>query len=90
MILGEDELAAGKVRVKELGLEEGHPEKEGVLVDISSLVDEVRSRLVKKRAAAPTSTSTATAGNVMELAQKLDGVKVETATEAPTTEGAGV
>lgn len=45
VILGEDELAAGKVRVKVLGLEEGHPEKEGVLVDMTDLVEEVRKRL---------------------------------------------
>lgn len=48
IILGEDELANGKVRVKEMGLEEGHPEKEGVLVDLASLVDEVKARLARK------------------------------------------
>ncbi|KAF7592193.1 Cytoplasmic and mitochondrial histidine tRNA synthetase [Aspergillus hancockii] len=49
VILGEDELAAGKVRIKEMGLEEGHPEKEGVLVDLAVLPDEVKSRLAKKQ-----------------------------------------
>ena len=32
-----------------MGLEEGHPEKEGVLVDLSSLVDEVKRRLSRKK-----------------------------------------
>ena len=32
-----------------MGLEEGHPEKEGVLVDLSSLVDEVKSRISRKK-----------------------------------------
>ncbi|KAK5141062.1 hypothetical protein BJ546DRAFT_1062319 [Cryomyces antarcticus] len=45
VILGDDELAAGKVRVKELGLPEGHAEKDGVLVAKARLVEEVRARL---------------------------------------------
>jgi histidyl-tRNA synthetase len=45
VILGEDELAAGKVRIKQMGLEDGHPEKEGVLVELKSLSTEVRQRL---------------------------------------------
>ncbi|KAI2898497.1 hypothetical protein CBS63078_7613 [Aspergillus niger] len=49
VILGEDELAAGKVRVKEMGLEDGHPEKEGVLVDLTALPAEVKARVAKKR-----------------------------------------
>jgi histidyl-tRNA synthetase len=47
VILGQDELAAGKVRVKALGLPDGHPEKEGVLVEKEVLVTEVRKRLQK-------------------------------------------
>lgn len=47
VILGEDELAAGKVKVKQMGLPEGNPEKDGVLVDKSQLVEEVRARLKK-------------------------------------------
>ena len=47
MILGEDEEKAGKVKIKELGLPEGHPEKDGVMVNRSDLVREVRSRLEK-------------------------------------------
>lgn len=49
MILGDDELAHGKVRVKELGLREGHPEKDGVLVAMNELVKEVKERLRRKQ-----------------------------------------
>lgn len=47
VILGEDELAQGKVKIKEMGLSEGHPEKDGVMVSIADLVQEVRVRLEK-------------------------------------------
>lgn len=49
VILGEDELKAGKVKIKELGLEEGHPEKEGVLLPMDELVEGIKSRLTAKR-----------------------------------------
>lgn len=48
VILGEDEQAKGQVRVKELGLEAGHTEKDGVLVDLTNLVEEVRQRLKRR------------------------------------------
>jgi histidyl-tRNA synthetase len=48
VILGEEEQAAGKVKIKEMGLLEGHPEKDGVLVNISELPVEVKKRLAKK------------------------------------------
>ncbi|KAH8602544.1 histidyl-tRNA synthetase-like protein [Bisporella sp. PMI_857] len=48
VILGEDEVAAGKVKIKENGLRAGHPEKEGVLVDLGDLVPEIRKRLARK------------------------------------------
>lgn len=48
VILGEDEQAQGKVKIKELGLPEGHPEKDGVMVDSKDLVQEVRERLREK------------------------------------------
>jgi histidyl-tRNA synthetase len=48
VVLGEDELAQGKVKIKEMGLQEGHPEKEGVLVNLSDLVNEVKERLRRK------------------------------------------
>lgn len=48
VILGEEEQAAGKVKIKEMGLPDGHPDKDGVLVDISELPAEVKKRLAKK------------------------------------------
>lgn len=48
MIIGEDEIAQGKVKIKENGLREGHPEKEGVLVNVSDLVSEIQHRLKRK------------------------------------------
>ncbi|ROV90888.1 hypothetical protein VSDG_08016 [Cytospora chrysosperma] len=45
VILGEEELANGQVKLKQMGLEDGHPEKEGILVSINDLVGEVRRRL---------------------------------------------
>jgi len=48
VIIGEDELAAGKVKIKENGLREGHPEKEGVLVELKDLVSEVKQRIKRK------------------------------------------
>lgn len=48
VILGEDEQAQGKVKIKEMGLPEGHPEKDGVMVDTKDLVQEIREKLRKK------------------------------------------
>jgi histidyl-tRNA synthetase len=48
VILGEEEQAAGKVKIKEMGLPDGHPDKDGVLVNISELPVEVKKRLAKK------------------------------------------
>lgn len=41
-------MAQGKVKIKEMGLREGHPEKEGVLVALTDLVPEIRKRLERK------------------------------------------
>jgi len=52
VILGEEELARGEVKLKELGLPEGHLEKEGVTVSLENLTEEVKKRItedVKKR-----------------------------------------
>jgi histidyl-tRNA synthetase len=49
VILGQDELAADKVRVKVLGLCSDDLEKEGLLVDKAMLVEEVRKRLQQIR-----------------------------------------
>ena len=45
VILGEDELSRGLVKIKQLGLSEGHPEKEGVMVQQNDLITEIQSRL---------------------------------------------
>jgi histidyl-tRNA synthetase len=38
-------LAAGKLKIKVLGLSDGHLEKEGVLIEKADLVVEVRKQL---------------------------------------------
>ncbi|KAJ5892377.1 hypothetical protein N7504_009068 [Penicillium tannophilum] len=65
VILGEEELAAGKVRIKEMGLPADHPEKEGVEVELASLVAELKSRLAQKQT-----------GVVDSLAQQLQSAQV--------------
>lgn len=67
VILGEDELAAGKVRIKEMGLEDGHPEKEGVLVDLAALPAEIKTRVANKRRGQ----------DVQEITEQLEATKVE-------------
>lgn len=49
VILGEEELANGQVKLKQMGLDDGHPEKEGILVAIPNLVSEVHRRLEQLR-----------------------------------------
>ncbi|KAJ4268427.1 Cytoplasmic and mitochondrial histidine tRNA synthetase [Fusarium torreyae] len=49
IFLGEDEVASGKVKIKEMGLQEGHPEKEGILVSQSDMAKEIKTRLQRKR-----------------------------------------
>ncbi|KAI1338495.1 hypothetical protein F5Y15DRAFT_385954 [Xylariaceae sp. FL0016] len=49
VVLGDDELAQGQVKIKEMGLREGHPEKDGVLVNLSDIVQEVKQRLLRKQ-----------------------------------------
>ena len=48
MILAPDEQAKGKVKIKEMGLPEDHPEKNGVEVDSANLPAEVKKRLAAK------------------------------------------
>lgn len=46
VILGEDELKDGKVKIKVLGIkDENNPEKDGVLVERANMVAEIRKRL---------------------------------------------
>ncbi|KAK5663364.1 hypothetical protein OQA88_3792 [Cercophora sp. LCS_1] len=49
LILGEDELAQGKVRFKEMGLPADHPQKEGELISFEKLEEEVQQRLDLKK-----------------------------------------
>jgi histidyl-tRNA synthetase len=63
VILGETEVAEGKVKIKENGLREGHPEKDGVMVPLTDLVSEVRQRLERK-------------ANLESLAKHAEGLKV--------------
>lgn len=66
VIFGEDEFAKNQVKIKELGLHlpKDHPDKDGVVVEISNLVDEL-----KRRIANPT--------DVAALTQKVEDLKVE-------------
>ena len=73
VILGDEELAAGNCRIKELGLPEGHPEKDGVMVELEHVHREVKSRLNHREA----SGASITAG--------LSGMTLDQATEAPKT-----
>lgn len=49
VFIGEDELAQGKVKIKEMGLKDGHPEKEGVLVDTSRMAEDLKYRIQRKK-----------------------------------------
>jgi histidyl-tRNA synthetase len=61
IILGEDEAAQGKLRLKRMGLEDGHPEKNGVLIDKTDVASEVKKMLERVRL------EEATAGQVESL-----------------------
>jgi histidyl-tRNA synthetase len=63
VVIGEDEVAQGKVNIKEMGLREGHPEKNGVLVNLADIVPEIRQRLKRK-------------ANLDQLVQEADGLRV--------------
>ncbi|KAL7911229.1 hypothetical protein GGI35DRAFT_468841 [Trichoderma velutinum] len=49
IFIGEDELAQGKVKIKEMGLKDGHPEKDGVLIDTTRMADDLKYRIQRKR-----------------------------------------
>jgi histidyl-tRNA synthetase len=49
IVLGEDEMKEGKVKIKEMGLPEGHPDKNGVDVELVNLVDEMKKRIATKK-----------------------------------------
>ena len=69
VILGEDEQAQGKVKIKEMGATGS--EKEGVLVDLKELVAEVKMRL--RRATDSDDVGDVTAAtNGLDLAAKTE------------------
>ncbi|KAF4552598.1 Histidine--tRNA ligase-like protein [Elsinoe fawcettii] len=49
ILLGEEEMKNGQCKIKELGLPEGHPEKNGVLVQLTELEREVLARVKSER-----------------------------------------
>lgn len=69
VILGEDELARGEVKLKELGLPEGHPEKEGVTVSLENLAEEVRKRTGHQSLSKVQALQEATAGLTLDGAR---------------------
>lgn len=83
IVIGEDEVAQGKVKIKEMGLREGHPEKEGILVDLVDVAAEVKQRLRRK----------ADLEGLFQEAEGLrvvDGIKGETEKIPATTEAVAV
>lgn len=73
VILGDEELAAGKCKIKEMGLPEGHAEKDGVLIELADLEQEVKSRIARS-------------GNTAAITNGLNGVSLgEAAAAAPKT-----
>jgi histidyl-tRNA synthetase len=66
VIFGEDEIAKKQVKIKEMGLPDGHPEKDGVVVEISNLASEVKRRIANQ-------------ADVEVLTQEAEGLKVEAA-----------
>ena len=59
-------MAAGKAKIKEMGLKDNHPEKEGVEVELVSLVPELQARINKKQ----------TDNAVSELSEKVQAAQV--------------
>ena len=53
VILGEDEWKADKLKIKEMGLPDGHPEKDGVEVTKADLVKEPQARLSRSKIELP-------------------------------------
>lgn len=47
IIMGEDEVEKQQVKIKEMGLPDGHPEKDGVLVSNADLVAEMKLRIAR-------------------------------------------
>jgi histidyl-tRNA synthetase len=77
VIFGEDEFAKNQVKIKELGLHlpQDHPDKDGVVVEISNLVDEIKRRIANQT-------------GVAALTEKTEGLKVEAAESVDVPAGA--
>lgn len=77
----QDELAQGKAKFKEMGLPEDHPLKEGELISLDNLIEEVQTRLARKEQL----------DRITEQAEGLkvvDGIKGEEVKAAATAETA--
>ncbi|TIA18216.1 histidyl-tRNA synthetase [Aureobasidium pullulans] len=78
LILGEEELKAGQCKLKEMGLPDGHPEKEGVPIAMDKLEEQVKEVIERSRLAQLNS--------VEAVADKLDTTNLdEAAAAAPKT-----
>ncbi|KAI9812421.1 MAG: Cytoplasmic and mitochondrial histidine tRNA synthetase [Pycnora praestabilis] len=77
IILGEEEQAQGKVKIKEMGLQEGHPEKEGIMVDLQHLVPELQRRLRNRE-------------NATDVEDGIGALHVAEAEQMPRTENDGL
>lgn len=85
VVLGEDEQAQGKVKIKELGLPAGHPEKDGVLVALADLVSEIKARIDREGESLPMQDIKDGIEGVVEKMQSLTGV--EGSEQKPAEEG---
>ncbi|PSR92398.1 histidyl-tRNA synthetase, class IIa [Coniella lustricola] len=81
VILGQEELIAGQVRLKQMGLSESHPEKEGTLIAITDLVDEIRRRLDQMKRLDHLTQS----ASGLRVVDGVRGEDVATTTAEPTT-----
>jgi len=86
VILGEDEWNNGKVKVKEMGLRDGHPEKEGVEVALDNLVTDVKAKLAR-RAELEDMTRQAEG---LKVVHGIKGEELEVSAQSTTTEAAAV
>lgn len=86
MIYSEEEVAQGKVKIKEMGLREGHPEKEGVMVDMEDLVIEVKQRM-KRKATIDSMARQAEGLRVVGGTKGDDAIIEETKSTEPEVEG---
>lgn len=78
VVLAEDEVRDGKVKIKELGLPEGHPEKNGVDVKLTDLVEEIKKRITAKK--------NEDEGELGALVEDVAKVVLEGAKQDPTKE----